>query len=165
LSKKLMTRSLKFITWGLFVIYLLVLVYVIILKEGMALAFAELGRQIPFSQKITYINFIPLVNTIVPYLKGGPSTHIAVENLLGNIFAFSPLGFFLPLLFKSCKRLKVNFLISLCVSLFIEIVQLIFYLGTCDIDDLILNVLGSLLGYGAYCLLNILYNRKVEFVS
>jgi len=160
-----MSRSLKFITWGLFILYLLVLVYVIILKEGVALTFAEQGRQIPFSQRITYINFIPLVNTIVPYLMGGPSTHIAIENLLGNIFAFSPLGFFLPLLFKSCKKFKINFLISLCVSLFIEIVQLIFYLGICDIDDLILNVSGSLLGYGVYCLFNSLFNRKVKVVS
>lgn len=155
-----MSRSLKLIAWGLFVLYLLVLVYVIILKEGMALGLAEFGKQIPFSQRITYINYIPLVNTIVPYLKGEPSTHIAIENLLGNIFAFSPLGFFLPLLFKSCKRLKISILISLCVSLFIEIVQLIFYLGTCDIDDLILNVLGSLLGYGVYCLFNSLYKQK-----
>ncbi|WP_349305985.1 VanZ family protein [Clostridium swellfunianum] len=46
-----------------------------------------------------------------------------------------------------------------------EIVQLIFYLGTCDIDDLILNVLGSLLGYGVYRLFYNLYNKRVEVDS
>jgi glycopeptide antibiotics resistance protein len=160
-----MSKSLKFIAWGLFVLYLLVLVNVIILKDGTALTMAKLGRQIPFSQKITQVNIIPLVNTIIPYVKGGPSTRIAMENLLGNIFAFCPLGLLLPLLFKRCDRLKVTFLISLGVSLIIEIVQLIFYLGTCDIDDLILNVLGSLLGYGVYRLFKSLYKRKVEVVS
>jgi glycopeptide antibiotics resistance protein len=59
----------------------------------------------------------------------------------------------------------IIFFISLCVSLLIEILQLIFYLGTCDIDDLILNVLGSLLGYGVYRLFKRLYIRKIEVVS
>lgn len=164
-SKKLMLKSLKLITGGLFVLYLLVLVNVIIFKDGKAISMSELGTRIPFSQKITQVNIIPFVNTIIPYLKGQPSTRIALGNLLENIFAFSPLGFFLPLLFKKCNRFKVTFLLSLGVSLLIEIVQLIFYLGTCDIDDSILNVLGSLLGYGVYCLFDSLYNRKVEVVS
>jgi Glycopeptide antibiotics resistance protein len=160
-----MLKSLKFVIWGLFVLYLLVLVNVIILKDGKALLMAEAGKQIPFSQKITQINLIPFVNTIIPYLEGQQSTRIVMENLLGNILAFSPLGFFLPLLFKSCNRLKVTFLLSLGVSLLIEIVQLLFYLGTCDIDDLILNVVGSLLGYGVYRSFKNLYNRNIEVVS
>lgn len=160
-----MLKSLRLITWGLFLLYLLVLVNVIILKGGKAITMSEHGTQIPFLQKITQVNIIPIVNTIIPYLKGEPSIRIAMENLLGNIFAFSPLGFFLPLLFKKCNRFKVTFLLSLGVSLLIEIVQLIFYLGCSDIDDLILNVLGSLLGFGVYRLFKILYNRKVEVVS
>lgn len=165
MSKKQKSKGLRFITWGLFILYLLVLVYVIILKDGSALTMVEVGKQIPFSKKITQINFTPLVNTIIPYLQGGPAIRIALENLLGNIFAFSPLGFFLPMLFKKCGRFKNIFLVSLGASLFIEIVQLIFYLGTCDIDDLILNVLGSLLGYGVYRLFYNLYNKRVEVDS
>ncbi|MDF2674170.1 MAG: vanZ like family protein [Clostridiales bacterium] len=165
LNKKLMLKNLKFITWGVFVLYLLVLVNLIILKDGTALRMAEIGRQIPFSQKITQINIIPLVNTIIPYLQGEQSIRIAMENLLGNIFAFTPLGFLIPFLFKKCRRPMIIFLISLCVSLLFEIVQLIFYLGTCDIDDLILNVLGSLIGYGVYHLFKSLYIRKIEVVS
>jgi len=160
-----MLKSLRLIIWVMFVLYLLILVNVIILKDGKALIIAESNKQMSFSRKITQINIIPLVNTIIPYLKGEPSTRIAMENLLGNIFAFIPLGFLLPLLFKVCNRFIVTFLLSLSASLLIEIAQLLFYLGSCDIDDLILNVLGSLLGYGVYRLFKSLYNRKVEVIS
>ncbi len=156
-DKKLILISLKFIFWGLFIFYLLVVVNVIVLKNGKALIMAELCRQIPFSQRITSINYIPFLNTIIPYLKGEPSTRIAMLNLLGNTVAFSPFGFFLPLLFRLCKRFKATILISIGFSLLIELVQFIFCLGSCDIDDIILNVFGSLLGYGVYHLFRSLY--------
>ncbi len=160
-NNKLIFKSFMFICGGLFLLYLLVLVNVIVLKDGKALIMAELDRQIPLSQRITSINYIPFINTIIPYLKGEPSTRIAMENILGNTVAFSPFGFFLPLLFRVCKRFKATILLSIGFSLLIELVQLIFCLGSCDIDDIILNVFGSLLGYGVYRLFRCLYNGKV----
>jgi len=160
LNKILKWKGFKFITWSLFVLYLVVLVDVIVLKNGSALMIARGAPNISLSQKIASINFIPL-KTIISYLGGEPSINVALDNLLGNIFAFSPLGFFLPLLFKKCNKIKNTFLISICISLFIEVIQLIFYLGACDIDDIILNVLGSLLGFGIYCLFNHYIKTKV----
>jgi len=165
LNKKLTPKGLKLLISFFFIVYLAVLVNVIILKDGTALVMAKHRTQIPFSQKITQINIIPLVNTIIPYLQGGPSIRISIENLLGNIFAFSPLGFFLPLLFKKCNRLKNTLLVSLIISLLMEVVQLIFSMGACDIDDIILNVFGSLLGFGVYYLFGNLYKRKVDVLS
>ncbi|EPR09415.1 VanZ family protein [Ruminiclostridium papyrosolvens] len=156
-NKKLILISLRFIFWGLFILYLLIIVNVIVFKDGKALIMAEFGRQIPLSQRITSINYIPFINTIIPYLKGEPSTRIAMENILGNTVAFSPFGFFLPVLFRFCKRFTATILLSICFSLLIELVQFIFCLGSCDIDDIILNVLGSLLGYGVYRLFRSLY--------
>lgn len=159
LSKELISKVLKFLTWFLFVLYLVVLVNVIILKDGNSLIMAKHRTELSLAQKISYINFIPF-KTIIPYLGGKPSVFIAIENLLGNIFAFIPLGFLLPLLFKRCNKIKNTFLISVGISLFIEVIQLIFYLGACDIDDLILNILGSLLGFGIYYL--IIYFTKIN---
>jgi glycopeptide antibiotics resistance protein len=164
LSKKLMSKSFKFLTWFLFVLYFVVLVNVIILKDGTALAMARYRTEVSLSQKISGINFIPL-RTIIPYLEGKPSVYVAMENLLGNIFAFSPLGFLLPLLFKKCSKIKNTFLISTGISLFIEVIQVIFYLGSCDLDDLILNVLGSLIGFGIYRLFIYFTRRNVQVVS
>lgn len=164
LNKKLKSKGLKFSTWFLFVLYLVVLVNVIILKDGNALIISRGAPEVSLSQKIVGINFIPL-KTIIPYLGGEPSVDIALRNLLGNIFAFSPLGFLLPLLFKKCNKLKNIFLVAVVISFFIEAIQLIFYLGTCDIDDLILNVSGSLLGFGLYCLFKHFTKRNVQVDS
>jgi glycopeptide antibiotics resistance protein len=156
-----MSKGFKFLTWFLFVLYLVVLVNVIILKGGTALTRSSYRREVSLSQKISGINIVPL-RTIIPYLGGEPSIDIAMENLLGNIFAFSPLGLLLPLLFKNCNKIKNTLLISIGISLFIEIIQVVFYLGSCDIDDLILNVLGSLLGFAIYCLFKHFTNRNVQ---
>ena len=161
-SGKQMSKGLRFLIWFLFVIYIIVLVNVIILKDGTTLTMAKYRDQISLSQRIKGINFVPL-KTIIPYLKGEPSIRIAVTNLLGNIWAFSPLGFLLPFLLKKCESFKNIFLISFGVSLFIEVIQLIFYLGSSDIDDLILNVIGSIVGYVVYFLLKSFYERKFVF--
>ncbi len=157
-----MSNCIKIIVWLIFISYLLVLVNVIILKDGTALTLAKYRTQVSLLHKIEGTNIIPLVNTIIPYLGGKPSIHIAMQNLLGNIFAFSPLGLLLPLLFIKCKKIKNIFIISTGVSLIIELVQVIFSLGSGDIDDLILNVLGSLLGFGVYCFLVRFTQRTVE---
>lgn len=159
-----MLKSFKILTWFLFVLYLVILVNVIILKDGKVLSMVKYGDRVSLSQRIAGINFIPL-KTIIPYLEGEPSFRIAIENLLGNIFAFSPLGFFLPLLFKRCDRLKKIVFISFSISLFIEVLQLTFYIGSSDIDDIILNVLGSILGFGIYYLFRNFYKMKIKVVS
>lgn len=164
MNKKQTLQIFKLLISLLFIVYLVVLMNVIILKDGTALGMAKFNSQISFSQKIAQINIIPIVNTIIPYLQGEPSIRIAIENLLGNIFAFSPLGFFLPLLFKKCNRLKNTVLVSFIISLLIEVIQWIFSIGACDIDDIILNVFGSLLGFLLYYFLRNLHKRKVDFI-
>jgi glycopeptide antibiotics resistance protein len=159
-----MINSFKVLTWLIFIFYLLLLVYIILLKDGSAITMARHISEISFSQRILGINFVPL-KTIIPYLKGEPSVRIAFENLLGNIFAFSPLGFLLPILFQRYEKIKNALWISLGISLLIEVLQLVFYLGSCDIDDLILNVLGSLLGLIVYTLFRNFYKRKAGVVS
>ena len=73
-------------------------------------------------------------------------------NLAGNVLIFAPLGFFAPLLGKSLRRWWAALGLSAAVSLLIEFLQL--FLGrSVDVDDLILNTLGGLLGYLLFCLL------------
>ena len=86
---------------------------------------------------------------------------IAIRNLLGNILLFTPLGIFLPVLFPPLRKffrtlLSVTFIITI-----IELCQLALMVGSCDIDDLILNVSGAALGYGLYRLF-ILLRRKLD---
>ncbi len=68
-------------------------------------------------------------------------------NLVGNVVAFMPFGFFLPVIWpKSARFLFVAFG-SFLFSLFVETVQLISKVGTFDVDDMFLNTLGGILGY------------------
>lgn len=68
-------------------------------------------------------------------------------NLAGNIVAFMPFGFFLPILWpRSGKFLYVIFW-SFSFSLVVETIQLVYKVGTFDVDDLFLNTLGGIFGY------------------
>lgn len=64
-----------------------------------------------------------------------------------NIFLFIPLGFLCPLMSKTLERAGNTFFIGLGLSLFIEIVQLFTLYRATDIDDLITNVIGAMIGY------------------
>lgn len=75
-----------------------------------------------------------------------------VTNLIGNIVAFAPFGFFLPILCKKGRNFFWCVLASACFSLAVETVQLITKVGAFDVDDILLNAFGGLLGYLGYYL-------------
>lgn len=92
-------------------------------------------------------NFIPF-KTIYFYLfLADINLNIRIENLVGNIIGFAPFGFILPLLAKKFQKLSAVTLATFCLSLMFELLQLIFEFGSFDVDDLILNTLGGILGY------------------
>ena len=93
---------------------------------------------IPFKTVFEYIT--AFFNHIIP-------THTVITNIFGNITAFIPFGFFVPII---CKRKPsiLKFTLSIVgVSLIIEVSQLILLVGSFDIDDIILNTLGAVISY------------------
>jgi len=96
------------------------------------------------------INLIPL-HSIVEYISGRSANikAFAFSNVVGNIVIFIPLGTYLPL-FKNDKRVITNLLFIFIVSLFVEIIQGLLGIGASDIDDIILNCLGGLIGILGY---------------
>lgn len=73
-------------------------------------------------------------------------TH-AFVNLAGNVAMFIPLGYFLPRLWHGQKRFWVFFVTVLGLILAVELVQLVTLLGKCDVDDVLLNLTGAVLGF------------------
>ncbi|MCI8565113.1 MAG: VanZ family protein [Lachnospiraceae bacterium] len=71
-------------------------------------------------------------------------------NLGGNVLCFMPFGFFLPLISKNVDRWYLSVLLSLYLSLLIELTQLFLKVGSFDVDDLLLNTIGGLLGFLVY---------------
>ena len=75
----------------------------------------------------------------------------SLTNLFGNIAIFVPFGMFLNVLAKAGKLTLAGTLWrSLAVSIGLESVQVLFSLGTFDVDDLFLNSIGGMLGFVAY---------------
>ena len=72
---------------------------------------------------------------------------VAAVNLLGNVAMFIPLGFLLPKAFPRMNRLWKVLLTTALTITAVEIIQLMGMVGSCDVDDLILNVCGAALGY------------------
>ena len=77
----------------------------------------------------------------------------AVINLAGNVGMFVPLGCFLPVVFPKLRKLWKTLLAVALVVCAVEVLQLLSLLGNCDVDDLILNLIGAAMGYGIYFLL------------
>lgn len=83
------------------------------------------------------------------------SSHIlgmkyVILNFAGNVIAFIPFGYLLPKMVKKKPRLFHTVLFSFEFSLLVELTQLISRTGSFDVDDLILNTFGGLIGYILY---------------
>ena len=103
-------------------------------------------------------NFIPF-KTITSYLSNPALLGVALRNLLGNIFIFIPLGIFIPL-FRPSSKWKIILITGLVISSIMGIIQGIFKVGVFDVDDIMLNGLGTLLGYGFFVLCKMLLSFK-----
>lgn len=83
----------------------------------------------------------------------------ALLNLIGNTTMFIPLGIVWPSVFKKLNTHSKIIAAGVGVTLTIEILQLPFFGRATDIDDLILNSAGYLMGYGIYLLAHKLRKR------
>lgn len=84
-----------------------------------------------------------------------------IKNILGNILLFIPFGFFVSYIMKTRKPFAM-FIISLITSIVIEFTQL--KIGrTFDVDDVILNIAGSTIGYSIYLFIKIIEDKLPSF--
>lgn len=78
---------------------------------------------------------------------------VVLANLLGNILIFVPYGFFISMAGRTRGFFK-TFFCSMFLSLCVEIVQLITRVGSFDVDDILLNTIGGVLGYIIFVMCN-----------
>lgn len=107
------------------------------------------------------INLVPF-RSIVSYFRHYGYGELFLVNFWGNIIMFMPWGFGLVLLWKRKQHVHSVLLHALGLTAFIELGQL-FVGRSVDVDDLILNFLGSCLGAGLYFLLRKIYPPISEF--
>ncbi len=132
----------------IFIIYFILFLLVIIFKfDGTFNNIINTHNSIINNRNegILNINLVPF-KTIYIYLKNLPSG-FAIYNLFGNIIPFIPLGYFIPLYFNKKNRFIKSIFIFIFILFFIEFSQFIFCIGYFDIDDIILNFIGLIIGY------------------
>lgn len=93
-------------------------------------------------------NLLPF-KTILPYLMGENGFIIAFINIAGNIVLLVPVGFIVALINRSIGWKKM-LAIAAAAGLSIECMQALLHVGIFDIDDVILNGLGVMLGFWAF---------------
>lgn len=135
---KLSMRFLKYVSFIVFVLYISYLVYLTFFDQ-------LYGREFIHRS----INIIPL-KTVIQFLTSSFNRNIIVTNIAGNIIAFMPMGFLLPIAFRKLNVFLKVILVVLAATVAIEILQYITGAGATDIDDVILNLLGGVLGYSVY---------------
>lgn len=94
-------------------------------------------------------NFYPF-RTIFTYIIGYNSNNKIpfIINIIGNIVVLMPFGFLLPLAFKKqLNRLDKLLFATVTGILVIEMLQLVFKVGVFDVDDIILNSMGVVIGF------------------
>jgi len=152
-------------TWPMIVISVVVLISLrltdliknkkrfILYKELLSLCFIIyilcLFQVVTFQDTVNWSsnNFIPF-REIMRYHVG---SRLFLKNVLGNMLLFLPFGFFTSYYLET-KKPYIPFFLTMIASVSIECVQLA--IGRVfDIDDIILNIAGGLLGYVLYDLL------------
>lgn len=139
--------QIKLGTLILLVLYFLVMVYVCFFSE--AYGRAELSDTYHY-------NLIPFREIARFYVyRDVVGAKAFVLNLFGNVIAFMPFGLFIPILSARRRNLKSILKMMFFLSLAIEIIQLLTRTGSFDVDDLILNTLGGVLGYLLFVILDL----------
>lgn len=134
----------------MFFFYILVLLKVIVFKYPLARleAIAASWTKEVVWEGLGTANFT-LFKTIRMYIRYWGKLN-SFENLFGNVLAFVPLGFLLPFLQKESRRFWILFLDAFVLVCCIELFQLFTAFGAFDVDDILLNCVGALLGYAVF---------------
>lgn len=128
----------------LFVIYVIVLAYFLFFSERYGRTEDQAYRYnlIPFREIMRYLRYRQIFG--VEYF---------IVNIVGNVMAFAPFGFLLPIVSSQNRDFLSVALYSVELSFGVELVQLTFQVGIFDVDDVIMNTTGCIIGYVCFILL------------
>lgn len=144
--KKETKRKIKWISVVLFLFYLILLTYF--------LFFAESYGRVLLEREYSY-NLQPLKEIKRFWIYREQLGFFAVfTNIFGNVLCFVPFGAIFPVLNRKTRHFVVIVLLSFQFSLIVECIQLISKVGSFDVDDLLLNTIGGMIGYLVFCVCN-----------
>ena len=135
------TTRLQRICWIVFLFYIVGLLYFTIFAEAF-------GRAPGDTSEAARYNLVPFneIKRFIMYRKQ-LGMKAFMLNVVGNVAAFIPAGFMLPAISRRSRRLVGLAAVGFMLSFFIECTQIVFRAGSFDVDDLMLNTLGAVLGF------------------
>ena len=136
---------------AVFCIYLICLVYLLFFAENM-------GRTIGTTYRYNYIPFKEIKRFLTNINSLG--MRAVIVNVVGNVVVFMPFGYLVPRIAKRKMGIFYTTILGLEFSACIELIQLVTRTGCCDVDDVILNTLGTFLGCAVYCISCAALKRK-----
>ncbi|HJD35679.1 MULTISPECIES: VanZ family protein [unclassified Blautia] len=137
----------------LFVLYILVLIYF--------LFFADRYGQMAFAEREYHYNLVLFTEIRRFWTYREQLGFLAVAaNLLGNVVGFMPFGMILPLISRNARGFFFITFSGFTLSLCVEVTQLMTKLGSFDVDDLIMNTLGTAAGYLIFAVCHSIYDKK-----
>ena len=144
-QKKVMIPTGRLLVCAVFIIYLVVVVGATMLRYRMHSFAGGIGEIYPlfYSYKEAWNHF---------------STR-EWRNIILNIMMFVPFGFLLPLVSKRFQAFWKTYLAGFLFTFLIEMIQLLFNLGICELDDFMNNTVGAMIGYGFYRLFVFVVNK------
>lgn len=129
----------------LFLLYVIFLIYFLFLAEWYGRT--EIAEEYRYNLEL----FREIRRFIVYREQLG--TFAVFANLAGNILIFVPYGFFVSMASRERGFFKTLFF-SMGLSLCVEIIQLFTRVGSFDVDDILLNTIGGVLGYIVFLICN-----------
>ena len=154
-------RAKKLIVFALFAIYAGAAYYLLFYIRSSLLNFYTYGEY--FRENTNFVPFRTIAE-FVRYYRADDAVYgdFSFDNLWGNLAVFMPAGVFFPALWKKQRSFRVFALTIAAVVIGVEALQFLTMRGACDIDDFILNISGSFIGF-AFSKLNIV--RKLMFTD
>jgi glycopeptide antibiotics resistance protein len=151
-------RLMKVSVLTLFIVYDVLLINILFRGFRQFHAVHTVSMKEYFNWSVNYIPFKTIGNYVQSIFNHSNSKSIIVENLLGNLLLFAPMGILLPCIFQRFRNFKIIAIIMFLVLVCIEIAQFLTQTGRSDIDDVILNFIGVIM---LYCLWNLKIIQKM----
>lgn len=152
----------KYFSMTILILYMILLLGNLLFSSDRILIHSHV--KISIMDSIKGGNYIPIYNTIKDYNNhilndNNVTAKCIIDTSIKNIITFIPLGFLVPIAFNKCEKISEAIKVGFIVSGIIEITQVFFRLGIFDIDDVILNTLGTIVGLLCFKLFLQIENR------
>lgn len=148
---------------------LLFIILFLVLVVGISLAISSkrIRHKRSFIGLLLLLQYVILLSCITVVLRPAQDTHMfnfmpfwsyrafyegqnaVMAEKIVNVALFIPIGVLLPVAFREIKWYNL-LLISVLISISIEVMQFVLYRGYSEVDDVIHNTLGALIGLGLY---------------